>query len=172
MGVLLIVLEKLSGWDMQVSNCSTEGSISFSLVLFQLYQFYLFSYPFSCHLCFVAGFNNIISFSLKLNIENITGFYQNDTLVVDDDIIQDSFVSYNVKLYCCFTNTKCGTILANGSRSDSSEWRLVIDTNGDVDFSTYQVRMFMMWLTACMTVSKLFSSVLFYFLMICTSYRA
>jgi hypothetical protein len=89
---------------------------------------------------YVVGFNNIISFSLKLNIENITGFYQNNTLVVDDDIVQNAFVSYNVKLYCCFHNTGCGTVLVNGSRSSSSDWRLVIDTNGDIDFSTYEVR--------------------------------
>lgn len=94
------------------------------------------------YILFLDGFNNVISFSLKLNFENITGLYQNDTLVIDDDIIQDAFLSFNVKIYCCFENAKCGSVLANGSKTESSDWRLVIDTNGDIDFITYQVCVF------------------------------
>lgn len=92
-----------------------------------------------CHQLFAAGFNNIISFSLKLDTKNITGFFINDTMITDDEIVQDAFVSYNVKVYCCYMNSGCGSVLVNGSKSDASDWRLVIDTNGDIDFSTYEV---------------------------------
>ena len=76
---------------------------------------------------------------MDLNIINITGFYVNDTLVVDDDVISNEIIPYSVAVYCCFQNTGCGNVFYNGTRSPSSHWKHVISTDSEIDLSTYEV---------------------------------
>lgn len=62
------------------------------------------------------NFENVISVSVKAKLSNTSSIYYNGSYIDDDEILDGLTFKYDLDLYCCYTDTKCGSInISDGS---------------------------------------------------------
>lgn len=55
-------------------------------------------------------FKNVISVSVKAKLSNTSSIYYNGSYIDDDEILNGLTFEYDLDLYCCYTDTKCGSL--------------------------------------------------------------
>jgi hypothetical protein len=86
-------------------------------------------------------FTNVISVSVKAKLSNTSSIFYNGSYIDDDEILDGLTFQYDLDLYCCYTDTDCGSVdtqfegeegqrtgemMRNENMNDNKGWKKVI----------------------------------------------